>query len=230
MKVGIIILCRYNSTRLPGKILKKIRGKSILGNIYERLQTSKVVHEIIVATSQESSDDIISDYCNDQSIPCFRGDLNNVSKRFLDCALSNDLDYAIRINGDNIFIDVDTLDQLVLDATSNNLHFCSNVPGRTFPYGMSIEVVNTDFYSKCYKEFTNPDHFEHVTKYLYDHCDKTDDFHFHKNTIYPELQGVQMAVDTLEDFEKARAIANELENFPVSYSMKSIANILKNKK
>ena len=46
--VGVVIVCRYNSTRLPGKILKKIEGKSILKRIYYRINQVISQNHIIV--------------------------------------------------------------------------------------------------------------------------------------------------------------------------------------
>ena len=62
---GIIVLCRYNSSRLPGKILKKINGKEILAYIIERLEKLKN-YPLVICTSIEKTDDIISFYKNHQ--------------------------------------------------------------------------------------------------------------------------------------------------------------------
>ena len=61
--VGIIVLCRHNSSRLPGKILKEIDGKPILSYILERLSPLGEQYQVVVCTSDEDSDDPISRYC-----------------------------------------------------------------------------------------------------------------------------------------------------------------------
>mgnify|MGYP001373838092 CR=1 FL=1 len=86
---GIIVLCRYNSSRLPGKILKEINGKTILSYIHERLSMINLNLEITIATSNLDSDDIIEDYCLKKKYKYFRGSLSNVSKRFLECGIKS---------------------------------------------------------------------------------------------------------------------------------------------
>ena len=56
MKIGAIVICRYNSSRLPGKILKKINNKALLTYIIERLKCVQNLDEITVATSEEATD------------------------------------------------------------------------------------------------------------------------------------------------------------------------------
>ena len=63
MKTGLIVLCRYNSSRLPGKILKEINGKPLLSYILERLKLSRQSDQIIVATSDQPTDDPIAEFC-----------------------------------------------------------------------------------------------------------------------------------------------------------------------
>jgi len=226
MRIGAIILCRYNSCRLPGKILKPINGKSILENITIRLRSINLLDEIIVATSDLDSDTPIVKSCESLSIACFRGSLNNVANRFLSAAQDYDLDYAIRVNGDNIFIDSSLLVVMVEAALKNKYKFISNVPGRTFPYGMSIEILKTKYYYELYNEFIEEEHFEHVTKYLYDNEAKIDSKKYFINEHYPELRHTQLAIDTPNDYENAQSISSQLPNFPESYQLSDISNAI----
>ena len=82
MKIGAIVICRYNSSRLPGKILKKINGKPILTYIIERLKCVQNLDDFIVATSINTTDQPIVDYCIKNQIKYFRGSLENVAERF----------------------------------------------------------------------------------------------------------------------------------------------------
>lgn len=207
LKIGVIILCRYNSSRLPGKILREINRKPILEYIVEKIQTVLDRSEIVIATSNEVHDDPIEIYCNNNLINCYRGDLNNVAERFLQASLEYKFDYSIRINGDNIFIDSLCLKQLIEVARSNKYEFISNVKERTFPKGMSIEIVKIEKYKEWIRKFTSMDHFEHVTKYIYEHEQEVDAY-FHFNTRVPEAAGEQFAIDTITDFSMAKDILN----------------------
>ncbi|MDN5199976.1 hypothetical protein QQ008_01355 [Fulvivirgaceae bacterium BMA10] len=221
MKIGIIILCRYSSSRLPGKILKKINGKTILERIVERLEKVSKAHQVIVATSDEQSDDAIEIFCHDNDIPVFRGDLDNVAKRFLDCALHHELDYAIRINGDNIFADPVIIDQMIEILDDRSYDLVTNVPERTFPIGMSVEILKTSFYQQILKKFTTKDYLEHVTLYLYDHPTAGDFFYFYNKTC-PQAKGLKLAVDDAFDLENISRIISELEKSKSFYSLTEI--------
>ena len=62
MKTTIIIQARMNSTRLPGKVLKKIGGTPIINLIIKRLSRAKLVDDIIVATSKIKENQILINY------------------------------------------------------------------------------------------------------------------------------------------------------------------------
>jgi len=225
MKVGVIVLCRYSSSRLPGKILKTINGKPILAYIIERLKMSQLTGDIIVATSTELSDDVISEYCAQNNINCFRGDLNNVAKRFLDCAEANQLDYAIRINGDNLWVDPSLLDNMIAIANTENYDFVSNVKNRTFPIGMSIEILNTNFYRNALKMIASDHYKEHVTLYLYDHPE-TANSHFVYNDKIQEAKNLKLAIDDEKDFKFAQSIINTMDKDHTHYGLNEIIKII----
>lgn len=210
MRIGFIILCRFNSSRFPGKILKEIAGKSILKYIHESLSAISTENNIVVATSIEKTDDPIAEFCKQNKINIFRGDLNNVSKRFLDCAEYYQFDYATRINGDNIFVDRTTIKDMLIIAETNQYDFVSNVKQRTFPKGMSVEMVKTAHYKKEYQLFENADDFEHVTIYLYNNDIHKNYYYFYNNRC-KEAAGLQFAVDTQSDFDLAEKIILDLK-------------------
>ena len=226
MRIGALILCRYNSSRLPGKILKPVKGKPILENIHRRLQSVNLLSEIVVCTSDQESDEPIVEFCEDLKISYYRGSLDNVAHRFLSAAEQYDLDYVIRINGDNIFVDTDLLSEMCAAAMTSEYDFISNLPGRTFPYGMSIEIVRTKYYQEVFSRFKNSEHLEHVTKYLYDNESEIPSFKYFTNNVFPFLQQLQLAVDTSEDYHNAIIITSELPQFPEVYSLADIDRVI----
>ena len=109
MNIGAIILCRFDSSRLYGKALKRICEKPIIEWIYYFLRKSDKINNIYIATSNHESDNAIAEFCYGKEIEVFRGSKDNVAKRFLDCAEFYELDYAFRINGDNLFVNSEIL-------------------------------------------------------------------------------------------------------------------------
>ncbi|SMG52991.1 spore coat polysaccharide biosynthesis protein SpsF [Marivirga sericea] len=227
MKVGIIVICRFNSTRLPGKILKEIKGEPLLTYILEKLQQSKFHANIVIATSEESTDQPIVDYCNQKHIPYFRGDLKNVSQRFNDCMQYFGFDFGVRINGDNIFTDAKLIDRAIKLAINNNYDFVSNVKGRTFPTGMSVEVVSAKFYQKQIKYFTKSSDQEHVTLHFYEN-ENIGNFHFFTNHEMEEAKGLKMAVDTQNDFNFVSSIIKNMDKPHYAYDWKEITKLYLN--
>lgn len=218
MKTGFIILCRYGSTRLPGKILLTINNKPLLRYIYERVRCVAGADEIIVATGDDPVNLPIIRYCKDHGIRYFIGDQENVARRFCDCAAENGFDFAARINGDNLFMSPQIARAMLPLVETDNYDFVSNVKGRTFPPGMSVEFLRTSFYQNVIKKFDRPDFFEHVTLYLYEHEEEGRQYHFY-NTICPEAQGKNFAIDTIEDFSRAERLLLKITNDHTDYDI-----------
>jgi len=224
MKVGAVVICRYSSGRLPGKILKLIQGKPVLQYILERLKCASSIDAIVVATSDQKSDQPIVDFCENFGVPCHRGSLEDVSHRFLDAAVSHELDYAIRINGDNLFVDPSVIDRMVQLIGNNKYDFLTNVPERTFPTGMSVEIVRTEFYSGILNNFNYKESKEHVTLYLYQH-EPLGNYYFLENDICPEAKGLKLAIDDEKDFIFARSIISKMKHDHRKYGLQEIYHL-----
>lgn len=69
--IGTIIQARMNSSRLPGKIMKNIADKPMLFYVLNQVSHSKNVDRVILATSDQSDDDVIEKFCkkNNQTVP-----------------------------------------------------------------------------------------------------------------------------------------------------------------
>ncbi|MEO1434553.1 MAG: NTP transferase domain-containing protein [Bacteroidota bacterium] len=225
MKLGVLLLCRYSSSRLPGKILLPIEGQPLIWHIYQRLRKIMPAELLVICTSTDPSDDRIEAYCKAQDWQCFRGDLNDVSGRFLAAAEAFDFTFATRINGDNLFVDLQALRQMANRAVQYKYDFISNVKDRTFPYGMSIEIVKTDFYRKVYQKMDTDYYKEHVTIYLYEH-EEEGKRHYVFNEKVPEAAGLKLAVDTPEDLAKAKKIMAKLKGLDYEYDLHTLTQLI----
>lgn len=221
MNIGIVLLCRHDSQRLPGKILRDIRGRPVISYIVERIRRVASHRPLVVATSTDPSDNPIAVYCRRAGLQCFRGSLNDVAGRFLACAEFHDWDFAVRINGDNLFLDPDTLHAMLAIADTDQYDLVTNVPGRTFPYGMSVEIVRTAFYRKVIGDVTDTAYREHVTSWLYDNPTLGRRY-VYLNTACPEAAGLQLALDTPQDFELARRILERGGPAPATLDLRQV--------
>ena len=225
MKTGWIVLCRYNSSRLPGKILREIEGKAVLKYIVERLEMVAEREAIVVATSRDGSDDRIEEYCHREGIECYRGSLEDVAGRFLSCAGAYGFEYAGRINGDNIFVDPATVARARDLAEEGRYDFITNVPGRSFPFGMSVEVVRRRFFEEVLKEVRDPRLREHVTLALYE--DQERGKRAYLKAPVEGGRGLQLAVDQEEDLERARRLVGRMRKWHGEYGLEELLELMR---
>ena len=111
MKSAIaIIQARMSSTRLPGKVLMPLAGEPMIWHIYDRVRKCERVDKVVVATSDQPSDQPLVNYCNNNSIPCYRGNLDDVFSRYIDVLREFPHDYVVRITGDCPLVDPGFID------------------------------------------------------------------------------------------------------------------------
>ena len=103
LNIGIITQARMTSTRLPGKVLRQINGRSLLDYHIERLKLTGF--EIIIATTANETDNPIIEFCNKSNIKSSRGSEHNVLSRFYTAAVENNLDIIVRVTSDCPLID-----------------------------------------------------------------------------------------------------------------------------
>ena len=139
-----IIQARLGSTRLPGKVLKKILGKTVLEHIIERLSYAGKIDQLIIATSSLSENDQIADLAKQKGISCFRGDEDDVLNRFYRAALQYKGDIVVRITGDCPLVDPFVVDKIIDYHVSHGGDYTSNTIQRTFPRGIVAEVLTID--------------------------------------------------------------------------------------
>ena len=105
MKIVAIVQARMGSTRLPGKVLKKILDRTVIELLLCRLSRAKLLTEIVVATSIEKENDPLFEEVIKCGYKCFRGPENDVLDRFAQVASATNADAIVRITGDCPIID-----------------------------------------------------------------------------------------------------------------------------
>ena len=96
--MNCIIQARMNSTRLPNKIMKLIKGKPALYYLIDRLRKSKLLTNIIIATTVNECDNPIVNFCKENNLEYFRGDENDVLDRYYQTALKYNCKDIMKIN------------------------------------------------------------------------------------------------------------------------------------
>lgn len=209
MRVGIIVQARMTSTRLPGKVLMPVLGKSLLEYQLERLLRVRNSDEIIIATTKNDSDQAIVDFCHRVGVKVFRGSEEDVLSRYYDATLESKLDVVVRVTSDCPVIDPNVVSE-VIDTYLANSTICdyvSNTLIRNFPRGMDTEVFPFELLEKAHFNAIEPHQREHVTPYIYQNP------HLFRLVNVPYRKDAsrhRWTVDTPEDFELIRRIIEEL--------------------
>ena len=168
MDCGVIVVCRMNSSRLPGKTMALIEGHPLLWYVCSRILASDTLRDsLCVATSRKWFDEPIAQFCREQGIPCFRGDSEDVAGRMIECAESRGWDGFARVNGDSPFVETSLLDRAIEELSRANYDFVTNLVPRTYPYGVAIEVMRTPWYREWMSKRHDAQDREHVTLSIY---------------------------------------------------------------
>lgn len=193
-RVIAIIQGRMSSSRLPGKILADIVGQPMLQRVFSRTSRAATVTQTVFATTTDSSDDPVAEYCEFSGIPFFRGSLYDVLDRYYQAAAKMKADVVVRITADCPVIDpalVDDcvnaiwgrfngmpnpLEELKRPLIPDELFFaadfvCNRLPPpwhRTYPIGLDVEVCTFESLKKAWKEAKEPQHREHAMPYFYE--------------------------------------------------------------
>jgi len=225
LKIGAIILSRMDSTRLPGKALLDVGGRPLLSYALSFCQKIDDLDSIAIATSTRAVDDPLSDFAKFHGIPCIRGSLDDVAERFLSAMKILNLDVAVRINGDSPLNNKTLISYGIKLFRSGNFDLVSNVPARSYPYGMSVEVIGRKAMEYACSVMSDAQHREHVTKYFYDNQDKFD-ISLIKSEV-AEYSEVQLAIDTREDLDRFKWIIRNIEGDPAESDIASLVKLAK---
>lgn len=113
MSAIAIIQARMSSSRLPGKVMMPLAGMPMIWHIAQRVQQCTLVDQVVVATSNNASDDPLARFCDQSQIDCFRGSLGNVLSRYIEVLNEHPHEYCVRITGDCPLIDPDFIDRQI---------------------------------------------------------------------------------------------------------------------
>ncbi|MEK4484804.1 glycosyltransferase family protein [Psychrobacillus sp. FSL H8-0484] len=225
MTVLAIIQARMGSTRLPGKILKKVNGKALLAYQIERVRQSKCIDKIVIATTIDQKDEPIVEFCEQYGVDYYRGSENDVLARYYEAAEQFEGDIIVRLTSDCPIIDPIVMDETIcyyIDHASE-FDYVSNTIERTYPRGLDTEVFSREALEKSYKEATLERDREHVTAYMYTNPEK---FRLGSISNPQDLGHYRWTVDTVEDFELIELILKELYHFSKMFYMDDVINIL----
>ena len=197
----LFIQARMTSSRLPGKVLKKLYNKPILEHITDRIIKKFGTEKVVILTSTEQTDLPIVSFANERNIQVVQGSLENVYDRFRHAIKQSGATSFVRISGDSPLIDVGLIETAISLYKHNQADIVTNVFPRSFPKGQSVEVVNSTTFLE--PSFVNLPNFseEHITSAFYTDTTDFNIINFRNKDCFSQ-DG--FAVDTAEDFKRIK--------------------------
>ena len=221
----IIIQARMGSTRLPGKVMMDINGKSMLHRVVERCRKIEAANEIIVATTNNLEDKVIIDECERIGTKYFRGSEEDVLKRYLETSIHFDGDNIIRICSDSPLVDPAVCSRVIesFEESLPNIDFCSNILPHTYPIGLDCQIFKRSALEKSESLALKKYERAHVTAFMYEHPNL---FKIKNVTFHKDYSMHRWTVDTPEDMDFVREIYCRLSSYGENFTWKDVLHIL----
>lgn len=219
----IILQARLSSTRLPEKVLLPFwKGLCLLDLQLEQLKQFET--PVVLATTTNSADDGLEQWANQHQLPCFRGEEDNVLKRFIDCAGQFNAQRLIRVCSDNPFIQFDQIPHYleVMSKGIDYISYCDHIgtPAIRTHWGLYAEGVRLEALEKAAELILEETNFsfyqEHVTNFIYAHSNE-----FTIELIpAPEMiiarDDLRFTIDTADDFVNMQQLMSVMPDHMVS--------------
>jgi len=168
-RIVATIEARMTSSRLPGKVLLPAGGKPLLSYLVRRLRLVPSIHEIVLATTTNPTDDVLEDFARHIGIASFRGSEEDVMGRVIGAADSVGADTVVEITGDCPIIDPLLVEQTIRMFLHNPCDFASNSLVRSYPDGMDTQVLPLEILKHSAALTRDPLDREHVTLHICNH-------------------------------------------------------------
>lgn len=203
-----IIQARATSSRLAGKVLRHLSGIPMFVYQARRVLKSTKIKYLVVATSDQHSDDSVEEACKLENLSCFRGSLDNVLSRFYFAAKEHEAHSVVRLTADCPLMDAAIIDQCIDTFEQGGFDYVSNCHERTFADGMDVEVFRFRALEVAHNNATLLSEKEHVTPYIWKNSNK---FKLGAVKDHEDLSKLRLTVDHIEDFQLIENIVSHFE-------------------
>jgi len=199
-----VVQARMTSTRLPGKVLADLGGRSVLQWVLARLGAASELDGVVVATSDDPSDDPVAQAAASLGASVVRGPLADVLARYAIAARELGSEGIVRVTADCPLIDPAVVDEVVAAWREGGAAYVSNViEPRTYPVGMDAEVVDAAALLVADAEASEAHDREHVTPFVRSRPER---FAQRAVRLAEPRPDVRLTLDTPEDLEVLRDV------------------------
>ena len=213
MKTVAVIQARMGSTRLPGKVMMEVCGRTIIGHVILRVRACPQVDEVVVATTVKPTDDVIVTESEKHGAKCFRGSEHDVLERYYLAAKAYNAEIVVRVTSDCPLFDPYLLSRMLEyfsaeRSRGRKIDYLSNSLRRTYPRGLDAEIFLFVALEHAYMESSRSYEREHVTPYIYQHPGLFTIRHFAGDS---DCSFHRWTLDTEEDLKLIEEIYSSLD-------------------
>lgn len=221
-----ILQARSSSTRFPNKVLADLGGQPMILQQIKRVERSKLIDKLVVATTTDPSDDKLAELLRESRIPFYRGSLNNVLARFIDIIDIEKPDTVVRLTADCPLTDANVIDLVIQEHVCSRCQYTSNTLKPTYPDGMDVECFEPKSLQQLFDSEPSDIECEHVTYGLY----KRPGFcTIHSVEQEMDRSRLRWTVDLAEDLDFVRRVYSEFQPDYYSFDQEDVIELAQKK-
>ncbi len=202
-----LIQARMGSTRLPGKVLKKLAGTPVIDHVISRVRASKQVGQVIVVTSIDKSNLPLIHHVSGNNTGVFIGSENDVLDRFWQATRLTDAEHIVRITADCPALDPTVADAVIEKHLRDGNDYTTNTNPPTWPDGLDVEVIRRSALEAAWHEAKAKSDREHVTPFIRNNHER---FHTGNYAAQTDLSHHRWTIDQAEDFRFLQTVFDYL--------------------
>ena len=227
-KIVTIIQARMGSTRLPGKVLLPLAGKPLILRMHERVAFSKYAGEIVVAITEDETDNKLFKLCQQNNLNLFRGHSFDLLDRHYQVAKKYKGELVIKIPSDCPLIDPSIIDKVILYYINNieKFDFVSNLHPSSYPDGNDVEIMSFETLENAWLNAKKDFEREHTTPYIWENPEKFRIGNISWETGLDYSMMHRFTIDYKEDYEFINRIYDELYQVNNRFSLDDILKLL----
>ena len=219
-----ILQARMNSSRLPGKVLRPVNGRPLIEWQIRRIQESKHISKLVLATSADESDDDLNDFVIQLGVQTHRGSMDDVASRFKGFLEIEKPEIFLRLTADCPLVMPTLIDEMLQEFKQKRCDYLSNTMAPTFPDGLDIEIIRTKTFLDLDFSQMNPQEREHVTLRINRYPEQFNLVNFYSKS---DLSDQRWTVDYQEDLDFISQIFAYFSGKEAIFNLEEVLNFLK---
>jgi spore coat polysaccharide biosynthesis protein SpsF len=222
-----VLQARLSSSRLPGKVLLPLAGAPMILRQVERVCRAERIDRLVVATSDQPSDDRLARTLAEAGVETYRGPLDDVLARFVGALDAWPADHVVRLTGDCPLIDPGLIDATIDLHLKAGADYAQNrLVDKGFPKGQDVEVITAAALRRAAANASTPEEREHVTWGVWNHPEAYKVVRLEP----PTDQGqVRWTVDRPDDYEFVSAVYEALYPANPAFSSDDIRTFVRSR-